>query len=167
MIINNELKRYNRRSIRLKDYDYSQSGLYFVTICLQSRQCLLGEVWDGQMVLNDVGEMVKSSWEQIHHRYPFLSIDEYVIMPNHFHAIVDIPSEGNLSLSQIISAFKSITTNEYIQGVNKGVWVPFEKRFWQRNYYEHIVRDWLDYCRIVEYIQNNPFRWNTEKIEER
>lgn len=166
MIINNELRNYNRHSIRLKGFDYAKPRLYFVTICVQSRQPLFGNVCDGKMVLNDAGEMVKSCWEQIHQRYPSLSINQYVVMPNHFHAIVDLSSsDGTISMPSVIGAFKSISTNEYISGVRRGLWMPFEKRLWQRNYYEHIVRGLMDYCRIIKYIQNNPVRWCAKEFE--
>lgn len=153
---------YNRHSIRLKDFDYSQSGLYFVTICVQNRQHLFGEIHNGTVVLNDIGRMIKECWGQLSQRFTTISLNEFVVMPNHFHAIVEISNSNNVQLSEIVGAFKSITTNEYIRGVNECGWPPFEKRVWQRNYYEHIIRDSIDYCRIADYIQNNPNRWNED-----
>ena len=155
------MKEYNRHSIRLKNYDYSQPGLYFVTICVQNRQCLFGDIKDGDLKLNDVGKMIKKCWEQMAILFPALSINEFVVMPDHFHAIVDISlNSDQVLLSRIIGSFKSITTNEYIHGVKDGTWMPFEKRLWQRNYYEHIIRDIFDHNRVVDYIKNNPKSWN-------
>ena len=155
------MKEYNRHSIRLKNFDYSQPGFYFVTICVQNRQCLFGDIKNGELKLNDVGKMIKKCWEQMTILFPVLSINEFVVMPDHFHAIVDISlNSDQVLLSRIIGSFKSITTNEYIHGVNDGTWMPFDKRLWQRNYYEHIIRDIFDYNRIVDYIKNNPKSWN-------
>ena len=155
------MKEYNRHSIRLKNYDYSQPGLYFVTICVQNRQCLFGDIKDGDLKLNDVGKMIKKCWEQMAILFPALSINEFVVMPDHFHAIVDISlNSDQVLLSRIIGSFKSITTNECIHGVKDGTWMPFEKRLWQRNYYEHIIRDIFDHNRVVDYIKNNPKSWN-------
>ncbi len=83
-----------RRSVRLKEYDYTQSGAYFVTVCTQSKKCILGEITDGEMKLNEAGEIVKSIWEELPVRYHSIGIDYYVIMPNHFHGIIVIQNVG-------------------------------------------------------------------------
>ncbi|MEZ4803828.1 MAG: transposase, partial [Gelidibacter sp.] len=88
-----ENKKYNpqihhRRSIRLKGYDYSQRGAYFITICLQDRACLFGRVADGQMELNDAGKMIEKWWQKIPEKFPDIELGEYTVMPNHFHAVV-------------------------------------------------------------------------------
>ena len=86
--------RHHRRSIRLKGYDYSQPGAYFVTICVEQRQCLFGDVVDGQMILNQYGMVVADTYQWLCDRYPYLYTDEWIVMPNHFHAIMiiaDIP----------------------------------------------------------------------------
>lgn len=80
--------KHHRRSIRLKHYDYSTPGHYFVTICLQNRACLLGNIVAGQMHLNDAGHMVQKNWIDLPQRFPHIALDEFVIMPNHFHGIV-------------------------------------------------------------------------------
>ncbi|MEI6205174.1 MAG: transposase [Desulfuromonadales bacterium] len=79
---------HHRRSIRLKDYDYAQAGAYFVTICVWQRECLFGDIVDGEMHLNDAGRVVDTVWCELPARFSHVSLDEYVIMPNHFHAII-------------------------------------------------------------------------------
>ena len=81
---------HNRRSIRLKGYDYTQAGLYFVTICVQNRACLLGEIYNNEMILNDAGQMIQSEWLKLPNRFSNIELHEYIIMPNHFHAILEI-----------------------------------------------------------------------------
>ncbi len=83
-----------RKNIRLKNYDYSQQGAYFVTICVQGRECLFGKVVDGNVVLNDVGKLVDVWWKKIVDKYPTVQLGTYVIMPNHFHGIIDIVGAG-------------------------------------------------------------------------
>ncbi len=80
----------NRQSLRLKSYDYSQQGIYFITICIRDRQCLLGEIFDGSMRLNEMGDMVEKCWNHIPNHFPHMTLDAYVIMPNHIHGIIMI-----------------------------------------------------------------------------
>jgi len=81
---------HHRRSIRLKGYDYAQAGLYFITICCQDRACLFGEITDGLMVCNDAGTMVENEWLKLPTRFTNIQLHEYIVMPNHFHAILEI-----------------------------------------------------------------------------
>src|SRR4030042_663745 len=81
---------HHRRSIRLKDYDYSQAGAYYVTICIQGKVCLLGDIAGGVMALNDAGKMIEKWWCKLPERFKFIELDEYVVMPNHFHGIINI-----------------------------------------------------------------------------
>lgn len=188
-------QKHNRRSIRLKGYDYSQAGAYFVTICTQNRDCLFGEIIEGEMVLNDAGKMVQTIWDQIPPHYPGIGIDAFIAMPNHIHGIVIVgaatggrPGSGNydsvhgqhghgqhghgqpqgvaptLSLADVVHRYKTMTTKRYTDGVKKHGWPPFPKRIWQRNYYEHIIRNENDYDRIYEYIQNNPVKWELDSL---
>ncbi len=167
-------KKHHRRSIRLKDYDYSQEGLYFITICVQNKICLFGNMAEGKMTLNIVGEMIKKEWLKIPERFPNTALHEYVVMPNHFHAIIEIlnnqiehreqPQGIALSMGDIIGAFKSIVTNEYIQGVKTLDWKPFNIRLLQRNYWEHIIRNTNSFLRISDYIINNPANWKDDKF---
>jgi REP element-mobilizing transposase RayT len=164
-----------RQSIRLKNYDYSKSGLYFVTICTENRECLFGDINDGKMILNDIGNMIKKLWNKIPKRFNMVELDAFQIMPagfmpahigfiparnNHAHG-ERIPNRATTrvaptTIGDIIGAFKSLTTHEYITGVKYNGWKPFNKRLWQRNYYERIIRTENDLNKIREYIKLNP-----------
>ncbi|MFC3811332.1 hypothetical protein [Lacihabitans lacunae] len=281
---------HNRRSIRLKGYDYSKAGLYFITICVQDHKMMFGEVIEGEMVLNDPGNMLETEWKKLKTRFPNIKLHEFIVMPNHFHGILEIVSateminqtvgstlvvdqinqidhndqidrkeqvnknekgnnyyygqpqgiaptyrtdkntknqrinptyntdkntenqgnnptyntdkntenQGNnptyntdkntenqeinptcrtkkntenqrinptiKTVGDIIAAFKSITTVEYIRGVKKSGWKPFNRRVWQRNYYEIIMRTEQSYINISNYIVNNPRNWKEDKF---
>jgi REP element-mobilizing transposase RayT len=134
------------------------------------------------MELNDAGEMIQSTWLDLPGRFPFINLDEYVIMPNHIHAIfiilpTNIQTEESFNqpcgcpngtlpgtVGRIIQAYKSITTDEYIKGVRQQGWVPFKHKLWQRNYWDHIIRDEKDYVRICEYMHDNPFCWQNDPL---
>lgn len=186
---------HHRRSIRLRDYDYSQAGAYFVTICASNRECLFGNIHDNAITLNDAGRMIEAWWEELPHKFPTIDRDVSVIMPNHFHGIVAIvgaalcgrpasghsrpaprrinpasdqiprghPHRGAPTLGNIVDWFKTMTTNAYIRGVKKCHWQPFHGKLWQRNYYEHIIRDENDLNSIREYIITNPVRWANDE----
>ena len=167
-----------RKSLRLKHWDYKNTGLYFVTICVNNRQNLFGEIKNGEIMLNDAGKMVDKQWQNIFTRFQNAKTNKYVIMPNHFHALIEIglppmPTQTNVaqqlaktnpSLGEIIGPFKSITTNEYIRRVRKSNWPKFHKKLWQRNYYEHVIRDNEDYYQIAEYIETNPLKWELDSL---
>jgi len=184
---------HHRRSIRLKDYDYSQAGMYFVTICTQGRHCLLGDIEDGTVKLTAAGEMVRTVWEEIQFHYPGVELDEFVIMPNHFHGIVIIVGAGpracpdaepqpgqpqpgqprighprggapTLSLPDVVHRFKTMTTKKYVDGVKLHGWQRFDAKLWQRNYWEHIIRNEQELIRIRHYIENNPIQWESDKL---
>ncbi|MFK8009815.1 MAG: transposase [Saprospiraceae bacterium] len=169
-------KKHHRRSIRLKDYDYSQEGLYFITICVQNKVCLFGKIEEGKMIFNSAGEMIEKEWLKIPERFPNTILHEYVVMPNHFHAIIEILNDQiehgeklqtiASSMGDIIGAFKSIVTNEYIQGVKKLDWKPFNKRLLQRNYWEHIIRNTNSFLTISNYIKENPVNWKHDKFHQ-
>lgn len=191
-----------RKLTRLKGYDYSMPGAYFVTICAQDRNCLFGKVENGQMRLNDMGQMVDIWWRKIFDRYNNISADEYIIMPNHIHGIINIVgaipcnrpvnnvknetaihddrgenmvlrrgenmvsplriSNTYAGLGQYVSWFKRMSTTEYIQHVKNDNWQPFDKRIWQRNYYEHVIRNDAELNRIRQYIIENPLKWDMD-----
>ena len=167
-----------RRSLRLNEYDYAQAGAYFVTICAQGRRCLFGDIADDQICLNDAGKMLTTLWTDIPNRFLFVEIDIFVVMPNHFHGIVVLPDPAGVGsdeitkfppLGDVISAFKSTTTVEYGHGVKTKSWPGFQQRLWQRNYYDHVIRNAKDLDRIRRYIDENPARWayddeNPQKI---
>lgn len=162
-----------RRSIRLKGYDYSQGGLYFITICTQNQWCFFGEIENGEMVLNDAGMMIERQWRELTNRFHYIQLHEFVVMPNHFHGIIEINRRGDHkdrpygtysgSVGRVMQVFKSITTHEYIGGVNQYGWPLFSGKLWQRNYYEHIIRDEISCSKISEYIQTNPLKWQDDK----
>jgi putative transposase len=260
-------ERHHRRSIRLRGYDYRAAGAYFITIVVQDRACLFGEVVEGAMCLNDAGRMVERWWLELNRRFPHVSTDAYVVMPNHFHGIVvihsrppdttttpdstgahgggahggdahdggahdvgadlrvcpyptdtpnptDIPNphptdayggdahDGGAygggthagaplqspdsggahdvgadlrvcpdsggahigaPLPTIVQWFKTMTTNEYIRMVKHAGWTPFQGRLWQRNYYEHIIRNERALERIRDYILTNPLHWHLDR----
>ncbi len=131
-------EKHHRRSIRLKGFDYSRSAVYFVTICVQNRECLFGTIpslggyanEQNQMLLNDAGAMVSEEWMTLSTRFLSVILDEFVVMPNHFRGIIYISpnSRENPTLGKIIGAFKSIVTDRYITGVKTQDWTPFDRR---------------------------------------
>lgn len=155
---------HHRRSIRLKGYDYASFGAYFVTLCIQDRVSLLGRMDGAVVVLSAAGQMVQHAWEGIPDHYAAVDVDTFVIMPNHIHGIVllrgaDHPGDAVTALGDVVKRFKSVTTRLYIAGVESDSWPRFSGRLWQRNYYEHIIRDEPDLWVIREYIHNNPAQW--------
>ena len=139
--------RHHRRSVRLKGYDYAQAGAYFVTICIQGRACLFGDVVNRQMRVNKCGQVVADSWLWLSGRYPYVGLDEWVVMPNHLHGIMILtepggrdgsrtaPTENRKSIGRLIGAFKTVSTKR-LNEMRNTPGVPV----WQRNYYEHIIR---------------------------
>ncbi len=235
---------HNRQSIRLKGYDYSQAGLYFITVCTHNRECLFGNIVDRVMILNDSGKMIETEWLKLSKRFLNIRIHEYVVMPNHFHGIIEIvqtnvmatvgatlvvahqpnpqnnvgatlvvalnenvseyddakidngknvdgqngntindgvhknndirattrvapTSTINKTIGDMMDAFKSITTVEYIRGVKNLGWSRFNGKLWQRNYHDHIIRNYQSYVTISEYIINNPAKWKDDKFYEK
>ena len=161
MTFDNEL--HDRNSIRLKNYDYSKAGCYFITICTQNKLKLFGTVEKCNIVLNNAGQMVEKIWQELPNQFSNIQLHEFVIMPNHFHGIFEINKTINLgekkTVSDIVGAFKSLTTNAFICGVKQNNWQAFEGKVWQRNFYEHIIRDRQDYLNTVDYILNNSKNW--------
>ncbi len=155
-------KRSTRKTNRLRQYDYSKAGYYFVTLCIQNRVCLLGNVVNDQMILNHAGVMIENSWRQVSGDYDEVEIDSWQIMPNHLHGIIILAEAGTgstPSLSDVIGQFKSVTTNQYIGGVKHHQWHPFDKKLWQQSFHDHVIRNDQDLNRVREYIHNNPLKW--------
>jgi putative transposase len=168
-----EFKR--RRSLRLKEYSYAQAGAYFVTVCTKNKQCIFGEVCNEEMNLSDKGRIVREEWLKTAALRLYVKLDQFVVMPNHFHAILwieknnrgtarcaptisrfgKLPSE---SLSSIIRGFKAAVTKHINILCN-----PAGSPLWQRNYYEHVIRDDEALNRIREYIMNNPLNWEFDR----
>lgn len=160
----------NRRSIRLPDYDYSQDGGYFITICTHDRECFFGDIVRGEMVLNDAGNMAKEYWLEIPKHYPNVVLGEFVVMPNHVHGILTIKTQS-VPIPVRQNKFQKIipgSIGSIVRGYKIGVTKWFRKNteihtVWQRNYYEHIIRDETSLNRIQEYIIHNPINWERDK----
>ena len=169
-------KKHHRRSIRVKGYDYSSEGWYYITLCTQNRIFLFDDVKNGKMILNKYGRIVDSIWNKLPDRYP-INIDEYVIMLNHFHGIInvgankvgvihespqrdtpDIKVRRKMLLPKVIGYFK-MNTAKKINLLRKTTGTSI----WQRDYYEHIIRDEKDLNRVRRYIVNNPGKWQDDK----
>lgn len=199
----------NRRSIRLKEYDYSRAGYYYITICTHNREHLFGNIEHGAMRHNDIGKIALNEWTRTPELRPNISLDAFVIMPNHLHGIIIIngvigeksrndnfPIHGDFfhrtgtvhsaptaptssapkenpvyeqfgkptsnTIPTIIRGFKATVTKQ----VNILRETPGEP-VWQRNYYEHIIRDEKSYYAIAEYIKKNPLRWEEDDYYDR
>jgi putative transposase len=149
--------RKERRKLRLPDFDYRQVGSYFVTICTHDRQCVLGDVAEGNISLSRAGKIVRTLWQSLTDRHDGVVIDEFTIMPNHLHGIIEL-AESNAPLPSLVGAFKSLST----KAVNAANATP-SHRLWQRSYHEHVIRDERARDRIREYIQNNPVKWHLDR----
>lgn len=178
---------HKRKSIRLKGYDYSQAGLYFVTICCFEKMHLFGEIIRGKMQLNTAGEIAKKCWLEIPQHFNNTKLHEFVIMPNHVHGIIEIicsnnqlPNRSNVdgrvanNDSSLPMRSPSKTIGSMIRGYKIGVtkWFrgnmmdtfPVGQSVWQRNYYEHIIRNEKALFTISDYIINNPLKWEEDKF---
>jgi putative transposase len=153
-----------RRHLRLRDYDYAQPGAYFITLCSHRRACLFGVIHSGMMQPNSWGRVVGETWHEQMDVPGNIRTDEWVLMPNHFHAIVLIEAEESgsraaptRSLPRIINAFKTVSAKR-INQIRGGIGLPV----WQRSYYEHIVRTEGELERIRDYIRENPAKWDED-----
>ncbi|SDM83287.1 REP element-mobilizing transposase RayT [Geoalkalibacter ferrihydriticus] len=186
---------HNRRSIRLRDFNYDDGGAYFVTACAWRRECLFGDVVDGLVRLNELGMVVRDCWTAIPQHFPHVELDEFIIMPNHIHGVFWIvndnspvgathasPDLGSInpaetgaltrathasplrrpgpkrrSVGAIVGSFKSAATKR-INAMRDDVGCPV----WQRNYYEHVIRDERDLHAVRQYIADNPAKWELD-----
>ena len=159
-----ETRILNCRSIRLKEYDYSQAGAYFVTLCTKKGESIFGDIIDGIMRLNKSGLIIAETWQWLSEQYPYVELDTWAIMPNHFHGILFLLDErrgGSRTaptkrkpLGRLIGAFKTVSTKR----INELRDTPGQP-IWQRNYYEHVIRNEIDLEETREYIQNNALKW--------
>jgi putative transposase len=193
---------HHRRSIRLKGYDYTQAGAYFITICTNDMKCIFGTVENEEMILNEFGEIAYNEWSKLPQRFTNSELDVFQVMPNHLHGIIILNTirstvgatlavapideratvkvaptgEGTVKVAptdeenmkvaptvgDIVGAYKSIVSNEMLK--------IFKERnktmgkLWQRNYYEHIIRNELAYQNISNYIISNPAKWDGDKF---
>ena len=161
----------HRHLTRLKEYDYSQPGGYFITICTKNRSCLFGVVDNDRVILNRYGEIIQISWLALPEHYHNVELDVFVIMPNHIHGIIFLTDVGaglkpapTVSpgychpLPEIIRAFKTFSSRQ----INKFRNMPGTS-VWQRNYYEHVIRKDESLDKIREYIVTNPLRWALDR----
>ncbi|MGL4503022.1 MAG: transposase [Planktothrix sp.] len=149
---------HHRRSIRLQGYDYSQPGAYFITICIDKRECLLGDIQEQTVILSRYGEVVNFNWFNLTKIYPGIQLDSFVIMPNHIHGIIML-NDYSHNLSEIIRGLKTFSARRINQLRSlSGIAV------WQRGYYEHIIRNDTILTKIQEYILNNPYNWQTDEM---
>jgi putative transposase len=175
---------HHRRSIRLKGYDYSQNGAYFITLCVQDRNPIFGRIVNGEMQLNEFGAIARDEWQKTADMRKNIEMDEFIVMPNHFHGIIviddGINGTGTLqraptaptreqfgkptsnTIPTIIRGFKAAVTKQIntIQ-INAGVY-NMPERIWQKNYYEHVIRNETSLNKIREYIMSNPLNWKED-----
>jgi putative transposase len=180
-------EKHHRRSIRLKGYDYSQPGAYFVTICTRGKQCLLGKIVNGEMKLNELGEIVEAAWFDLPAHYSHVELGTFCIMPNHVHMII-ILNDGDTRVGgdwlSSIAEMQPPSTLDVIQSDLKPTppkrhplseIVRALKTFsarrineilhasgtpvWQRDYYERVIRNEQEYDQIALYINSNPLNW--------
>lgn len=173
-------KNQNRRTNRLKKYDYSQQGAYFLTICTYNRKCLFGKIINDVMILNQFGIIAQREWIKSSQIRAEIELDECIIMPNHLHGIVLIQNRDSQaehtrhdqgeqrlaptglkqkSIGSLIAGFKSAVTKQ-INAIRK---MPGEP-VWQRNYYDHIIRNETSFEKIREYVVHNPQTWEEDKL---
>ncbi|MCI6617426.1 MAG: transposase [Prevotella sp.] len=151
-----------RKEHRLKGFDYSAAAFYFVTIVTQDRQMLFGHIDQGKMHLNEAGKMISDTYTALAEDAEPDRDHLFTVMPNHIHFILMNPLDGMTDLRTFVQQFKRLTTNSYMKGVRQSEWPSFEKRLWQRNYYDHIIRYQQAYINISEYIRTNPQRWSED-----
>ena len=153
-----------RKSTRLKSFDYSSSGAYFITICTESRRQILSRIVGGDVLdapkkveLLPYGKIAEKYIKQLNDFYDNVRVDRYVIMPNHVHLIIRIENDGGRTLfaptiSRIIKQFKGVTTKE------------IGKSIWQKGFYDHVIRDCHDYNIRWQYIDDNPSKWLEDEL---
>jgi putative transposase len=167
-------QQHHRHSIRLQGYDYSEPGAYFVTICTEGHKCLFGDIVEQEMRLNRYGQTMGGCWAWLGQQYPYIELDKSVIMPNHMHGIIIVLDDSDCRggsqtaptmdhhkykpLGRLIGAFKTVSTKQINQ-----IWNTPGLPLWQRNYYEHIVRNEEDLAEIRRYIINNPLKWDLDR----
>jgi REP element-mobilizing transposase RayT len=144
-----------RKSPRLQEYDYSQNGAYFITICTHNRAHVFGRIENGAMVLNAIGRIVAACWDAIPKHFAGTDVDVFVVMPNHVHGIVVLPG-GGAALGTVIGTYKAAVTRQ-IRAL-----ASVQGKIWQPRYHDHIIHNERSLQRIPEYIVNNPSRWQED-----
>lgn len=162
---------HHRRSIRLESYDYTQDGAYFVTICTYQRECIFGDIVDGEMQINNLGQVVQEEWLRTGERAN-VELDIFIVMPNHVHGVLFLITDDEPhspqsayahpitgSLGTIVGAFKSAAARR-INQLRDTPGAPV----WQRNYFEHVIRDQAGYEYITRYVQHNAAIWAYDRL---
>lgn len=156
----------DRKPNRAPGFDYHAPGPYFVTVCVQDRRCLFGTVRHGEMLHSDGGHIVADVWSSLLRLILDVHLDSFVVMPNHVHAIIQLPTDSHETgptLGFVLQTFKRLTTHAYVKGVKTSGWPRFDGRLWQRRFHDHIVRNERDMERLREYIAANPGRWAEDR----
>ncbi|MBR5036945.1 MAG: transposase [Prevotella sp.] len=151
-----------RKRLRWHEFDYSTAANYFITLVVNDRQCLLGDVKNGVLVHSEAGRMVEQVLLSVSDRFPNVFIGQKVVMPNHVHLILQ--NREDVNVTDVMRWLKSVTTNRYIHGVSEKGWIPFRSRLWQRSYYDHVIRNQRTYDYVLNYIYKNPERWNKDLL---
>lgn len=151
-----------RKNMPLKEYDYSQDGYYFVTICTQNKENIFGEIVDGEVILNFFGKIAENELDKLQNRFSSAKLDKYIVMPNHIHIIVIINKSNEErsrpfpTIPKIIGLYKSgVSRNIHL--VNPNI------EIWQKSYYDHVIRSEIELREIREYINSNPLKWEVDK----
>jgi REP element-mobilizing transposase RayT len=174
----------------MPSHDYSQPGAYFITVCTQDRERMFGHIADGEMHLNNAGQIIQQVWDELQVFYPYIGTDEFIIMPDHIHGIIMLgaapcgrpgtdaqfltsgrpqgaaPTVGLLSLPEIVHRFKSLSTRRVSDAVTNGQAPCFPGRLWQRNYWERVIRDEREMQSVRLYIRNNPAQWQYDDLND-
>jgi REP element-mobilizing transposase RayT len=160
-----------RKTIRLKEYNYSLPGVYFVTICVQGHECILGNILNEAMQLSSQGNIAETCWQQIPEHFPNAALDAFIVMPNHIHGIIIIQElDDKLSrrgevtsplpmptLGKVVAYYKYQSTKQM-----NAITGNIGAKIWQRNYYEHIIRNSKELDNIRRYILGNPAMWGLD-----
>ncbi|PJG85824.1 transposase [Conservatibacter flavescens] len=159
---------HKRRSIRLKDYNYASEGCYFITICCAERRPLFGMVRDNQTILNEYGLLAQQEWVNTANKRINVELGEFIFMPNHMHGIVIITDDTSRGVCNTPLQSPSNTLGAIIRGYKASVTSQLQENLglvvWQRNYYEHIIRNEKSYDAIASYIENNPYTWEKDEF---
>jgi len=159
-----------RKTTRLIGHDYREPGAYFVTLCIEDRKCLLGSIVDGAMRRNRAGDLIQRIWAELPEHYRFLQVDEFIVMPNHIHAIVmlttddiGIRPDDAIGLPALIQRFKAFSTREYQRMAKAESGSPSDSALWQRNYHDRVIRNEKELATVRTYIVNNPAQWHLDR----
>jgi REP element-mobilizing transposase RayT len=138
--------------MRFRGFNYSQPGFFFVTICAGDKQCIFGAVFGTDIVQSELGRIVEEQWHDLPESFPDLRLDEFIVMPNHVHGILELSGDG-VSLGTVVGRFKSAVTLRSRRSELRN------KNIWQRGYHDRIVRNESELNVYQQYIRDNPMRW--------